>query len=377
MNVYIVGRVNASYRTQNLVKWLLDQGHDIHLSTQTVKFLKGKSGVLLLFRYIIRLIHEIIFRFLKVYQILISELVVIPACCNEYQFELKTAKFFNKKILCDFYISYFDTWVLDRNKFDATSKYAKKLLRWDKSCIINSDKVIFLNIIEAMRYLDLINEPFDKSKHLVIPLISEAKKQRKIDYYRDEIKGHKVYNICWWGSYIPLHGIDKIIEVARLLSESSVNCHFYLFGNSENESMPYRRIISDLNLIDHITIRNDLTFKNRLLEEFLVNHCDLALGNFGDSEKAINVITNKLLEAVNMKLPVITCRSNAVLEYFGDDSIIYSENTPDSIAEKIKEIMLYSGEKVQYMTNKAYKIYEENFSIDAYRNSMADLFSHL
>jgi glycosyltransferase involved in cell wall biosynthesis len=70
----------------------------------------------------------------------------------------------------------------------------------------------------------------------------------------------------------------------------------------------------------------DVEFAGRLSHESaiaLIKKVDLALGIFGDTEKATRVIPNKLLDAMACRTVVLTGRNSAMERYFRDGKEVY------------------------------------------------------
>lgn len=93
-NVYIIGRVVGSYRTQNLVKFLLDHDKQVYFDSTKTNFFLGKTGFKRLFRLFFRSLEISIKTFPKLYNLLIADVVILPAMCNNSQFELFFANLF-------------------------------------------------------------------------------------------------------------------------------------------------------------------------------------------------------------------------------------------------------------------------------------------
>ena len=176
--------------------------------------------------------------------------------------------------------------------------------------------------------------------------------------------------LCWWGSFIPLHGLDNIIQAAKVLRDKGFNFKLYLFGTSEEKSKPFRKKIKELELESFVGISNDKTFSDRSLDDFLIESCDIAFGNFGKSKKAKTVMVNKVVEAASLGLPVISQKTLALNEYFkNDESICFSESEPEKIAQRVldladdRALMLSIGDR-------AYNLYEQRFSKEAYKRDI-------
>jgi hypothetical protein len=376
-NVYIIGRVEGNYRTQNLIKLFLDAHINLSYDTITIETYIKQRNINGLIAVILRKIQKIIKFFPRVYKLWVSDLVILPAMCNYNRVEFKIAKFFNKKIITDFYISYYDTFVLDRGEISMQSAKAKKLYKWDKKFIEDSTCTIFLNTSEAKYYTKLLNTAHISSKHKIVPLVIEESFKCDLPYFNSE-NHNNIFNICWWGTYIPLHGLEKIIESCLFLKEiENFKFHLYLFGTNAVKAQPYIDLIEKNNLSHVITLKNDYTFKNGKLNAFLKKHCDLVLGNFGDSPKAKNVLVNKLIDGVAMKAPVLTGESIAPREFFSQNAIFYSMNNPKAIANNIYNISQKNTSEIEGYINNAYKVYENHFSVTAFTNKMKTILNEL
>lgn len=373
-NIYIIGRCKGNYRTQNLIKFLLDQHYSVCFNSLEGSWSKSSPGYNKALVKVLNKTQNLVSNLFKTYFIAKADLVILPAQCNEYQRELSIAKRFKKKIITDYYISFYDSRVLDRKTYKPDSSKAREMLEFDRNCISKSDLVLFLNSTEARRYLDLVHLEFDKEKHKIVPLVVEEKADCKLPYYRQESKESHVLIICWWGAYIPLHGLEKILEAAQILKEAgNLDFHFYLFGSDQKKSLPYREMVEGLNISDRVSIENSYTFSNGKLGPFLEENCDLVLGNFGDSEKAKNVLVNKLIDGVAMGAPVLTGESVAPHEFFSEQEIFYSKNAPDQIADKILEISRETPAEIQQRVTRAKAIYRNNFSVEAFEKKISAL----
>lgn len=376
--IYISGHVKGYYRTQLLIKYLLDNHFLIYYNSIRRDYCSYNSSFRRLLNFILKKIDRLILFIYNTYQISISDIVIIPAMCNNVKNELMIADIFKKKIVSDYYISFYDTFVNDRNKYPRDSQAAKRLKTIDYNLLEKSDLVFFLNNTEAKRYLQLAGLPFNEKRHKIIPLVVEEKFKCDLPYFKIDLKTDKIFNICWWGTYIPLHGLNVILKAAKILKHSNkTKFHFYLFGNNKNEAQPYQKLIQDLNVSDKVTLENDYSFNNGKLGAFLKENCDLVLGNFGDSEKAKSVIVNKIIEGIAMMAPVLTGESEAPKEFFSDNELFYTKNEPEAIADMIHDISNLNPIEIKNRTEKAFKIYLDNFSPAAYNLALSELFNDL
>ena len=118
-----------------------------------------------------------------------------------------------------------------------------------------------------------------------------------------------VFEILFYGTYLPLHGVDTIVEAASLLRGSPV--HFTLVGTGQTfASIEERVALLPEGLVD---------FRPPTpVEELpaLIASADVVLGVFGGTPKAEMVVPNKLFQALAVGRPVITGDTPAVRELF-------------------------------------------------------------
>jgi glycosyltransferase involved in cell wall biosynthesis len=358
--IYLVGVASGSYRSRALLGYLMaspNYGYFHH----DVEFLTPKNDYIF-FRALFKGLR-IVDRFLTIPCLVLSDIVYILPMANLNFIERLLIKFFKKKVVGEFYISTYDTFVNDRKTVNKDSFRAKYLLKSDRDFNDICDQIIFLNASEREYYLKLINRESVVTKTTLIPLATNCKEKAQLPFVNSK---STTLTLCWWGTFIPLHGLEKIVESAKYLKAYGLDFKLYLFGTSEEKSVPYRRQISDLELEDCVFIENSKNFADKSLDIFLIEHCDIAFGNFGDSEKAKTVMVNKVVESASMGLPVVSQKTLALGEYFENGvSISFCEADSKKIAENIIE--LYKDKvKLKNIAESGYKLYISRFSKEAY-----------
>lgn len=324
---------------------------DFNKTTKSITFLKyveknnipfyyfkkqyGYAGKKNLINKIINKVYRTIRDLLNVYSLILSDIVYILPMNNDNTNFINFAYFLRKKIISDFFISFFDTYVIDRKEIN-NKKDQNKLKKKDQRLIKKSSLIVFNCISEKKYYLNLLKcNPLRVSSQ-IIPVTSQYYPYARLNYFNR--RSNKL-NICWWGTYIPLHGLDKIILSIKFLKEYNLLFHLYILGNSKIKSNKFSFIVEKNKLTKYVTIRNDLSFNDYSLPNFLINNCDLSLGHFGDSNKAKTVITQKIIESMSLRIPVLSQKTLGLNEYFSNNKNIYfSANNPQQIANRIFEI---------------------------------------
>lgn len=332
--VYLSGNIYGSYRAQNLIKVLSDCNIPFRIFSG---YGMANKASMMVIRKTSGIIWQLLLLPLRVIAIAkCSHLFVLPMNFSLVTcFELFLARLFKKKVIVDYYIGCYDSLVNDRKLVGSDSFKARWLLFKDRYILKSGTKVIFLNNAESKFYQGVAGVNIPASKVTILPLCVDYRKEMFAKSRCRNDDGD--FNVCWWGTYIPLHGLDKVIDAFRLIEDSSIKLH--IFGNSDVASIPYQEKIDSWGLQERVFIRNDVTFNNGELGRVLIEECDLALGNFGDSEKAKTVLVNKVVDALSLSVPCLTQQTMASVEFLTDnESIKYCQATPADIASAIIDL---------------------------------------
>jgi len=139
-----------------------------------------------------------------------------------------------------------------------------------------------------------------------------------------------IFNVGFYGGFIPLQGVKQIIETAKIL-QSEKNIKFTLDGNgfeyNEVKSLALKYNLTNIEFKGWIPYTN-------LNEE--INKFDICLGIFGNTIKTNVVIPNKIYHYAAAQKCIITKNTPAITEIFTNNlNIVLSNGTPSDIAEKI------------------------------------------
>jgi glycosyltransferase involved in cell wall biosynthesis len=118
--------------------------------------------------------------------------------------------------------------------------------------------------------------------------------------------------VLFYGSYLPLHGVDVIIDAAeRMRAETGIR--FELIGGGQTFEAVARRV-------------RDARLRNVSLEPRVdaralparIAAAAICLGIFGRTPKAARVVPNKVYQCMGMNRAVVTADTPAVREFFAD-----------------------------------------------------------
>lgn len=167
------------------------------------------------------------------------------------------------------------------------------------------------------------------------------------------------FRVLFYGSYIPLQGVEWIVEAAGLLKDEAVR--FTLIGQGQTRPGVEARA--------RALGSGNLDFQDEVPEPALpgrIAAADVCLGIFGDTLKAANVVPNKVVQCAAMCRPMITRDSSAVRRYFkdGKDIVLVPPASPRALADAI--LALRNDAVLRESMGKgAGEAFEKSFSVTA------------
>jgi glycosyltransferase involved in cell wall biosynthesis len=168
--------------------------------------------------------------------------------------------------------------------------------------------------------------------------------------------------VVFFGSFLPLHGVDFIIEAARRVWEKDRSIRFLLIGGGR--TFPWvRERAGELGLgnVDFEGWKSQAA-----LAETVANRADICLGIFGQTEKAARVVPHKIFQSMALGKPVVTARTPAVEEFFehGRNIFFCDKTGPESLAEAILALKNDPGLR-ESIARKGYELAWEKFQPEA------------
>ena len=234
------------------------------------------------------------------------------------------------RIINDFFISNYDTYVYDRKKI--TNKNPRAWWKFFQDWFnFKFSRYLLSDTNEHFKYWEKLFGKYN-GKHFVFPVLAD-----KNVYFplKDDISNGDKVRILFYGSFIPLHGIDVILKAFSIMENNNIEFEAKIIGNGQTyKSM--RTLFETLEL-KNVTMNGEIIDENNLAEE-IRNH-DIILGIFGDSTKAKSVVPNKVYQALASKKTVVTMKSKAVDEFFTSNDLVTCENTPEILGHELLKLI--------------------------------------
>lgn len=233
----------------------------------------------------------------------------------------------SKPIIFDAFTSHYGGYILDRKYFSETSwraKYYRFLDTW--SCKL-ADLVLLDTRAHINFFIREFGLPPEKFRCIFVGTDTDVFKP-------SPLPENKEFTVHFHGNYIPLQGVEYIIEAAHILKDEHVR--FNLIGKGQT----YDKAVRLAERLGIVSVRFIDPVPYPMLRDYIAQ-ADLCLGIFGDSPKTDIVIPNKVYEALAVRRPVLTARTSAVTELLLEDDEVELciPAHPENLAEKIRKLM--------------------------------------
>ena len=353
------------YRPQSLINFLIESEYSISLVSPSFYNRKGIKEFSIAWKFLIRLhLFELFFKAPTadfIYVLSLNTTLIRNA--------LLIAKIFKKKLVVEVSESLYDTFVTQDKKFAEDSKRAKTALHNDKLALTKPDYIITTTRHEPTSWKTFLDINIDTSKLLVAPIFSCSNSTLIL---KREFMQDGILRICWWGTFREIHGIDSILEAMKLLKERGAKFTCTLFGVDNPSFKLYAEKIQLKELGSCVFLRKDLKFIDNSLPLYLIEKCDLALGIFGNIERARNGFPYKLVESLSMGIPTLTRNSPALIEFLAPEIDVWTcEPFPESITDAIFTIISGAAHPVDWQQTRQKVL--NTFSINQYQKVVREV----
>lgn len=166
--------------------------------------------------------------------------------------------------------------------------------------------------------------------------------------------------VIYYGSYIPNHGVEYIVEAASLLKDDPA-IRFLMIGEGPDKA-------NALKAVERLMPGN-VQFIDWLEHEELINqisNSNLVLGAFGTSRQLELTNNNKIYEGLSMRKPVLTGASPALPDVLthGVHVFLCRRGDPASLAEGIRQLKS-QPELCKAISRDGEQLVREKFGVDA------------
>jgi glycosyltransferase involved in cell wall biosynthesis len=215
-------------------------------------------------------------------------------------------------------VSLWDTLVGDRERFAPRSRAAGVLRQIDRLAFRRADLVVADTEQNARYFAERFSLPRERTAVCLVGA--------EDDVFRPGWHPQTRFEVLFVGKLIPLHGLETILDAARLLPDVP----FRIVGSGQLDPLLADRP-ANVNWVPWIEYE-------QLPEAIQLAGC--ALGIFGTSDKAARVIPNKAFQALACGTPLVTSDTPAARELLthGENALLVPPADATALATAIRQL---------------------------------------
>ena len=236
------------------------------------------------------------------------------------------ARIRSKPVALDAFLSLYEAIVEDRELAKAGSIKARLLKTLDRAGTGAADMVLLDTAAHIDYYSDVLEARPDKLTRVFVGA--------QEDYFHPPDPPPPVDDgeVLFFGSFLPLHGADVIVEAARILGDRP-DVRIVMIGDGP-EWEKCRR----LDRGDNVTWERGWIDYRALADR--ISRAGICLGIFSKGPKAQRVLPCKIFNAMAMGKPLITADTRAAAEALvdGDNALLVPPGDPEALAGAILKL---------------------------------------
>jgi len=180
------------------------------------------------------------------------------------------------------------------------------------------------------------------------------------------------FEVLFYGTFIPLHGIDVVVEAARILQEVDPSVRINLVGTGQTAEAIAMQI--DASGLRNTTWIRALVEPQKLHQLMTESHC--VLGIFGTTEKSANVVPYKVYQAMAANHLLITRSGPAMDDLLsGEERIsglsLIAPGDPQALADAV--LAIKRNYRALRVSSKTREVYDSQLSIAVIRERLSDI----
>ncbi|GAB5415378.1 MAG: hypothetical protein Cons2KO_29810 [Congregibacter sp.] len=263
--------------------------------------------------------------------------------------------FRGRRVIADAFLELHSTVVEDRGLLPAGSWRAALLLAFQRLALRNADCVLIDTEEQAQLLRDRLR--VNDERVVAIPVgIDEAQ------WFPLPLPATDTIRVIFWGTFIPLHGLEHIFAAASLLQEQQADIQIVILGDGQTADEVGQSF--ERAKLANLRWERGIHATHKIRAELAEVH--IALGVFADTDKASRVIPYKVHQALASNRPVITRRSPAVSEFLCEEAGFVGCD-PASPADLARTILELAARLRKGWRPSTRDLYEQHFGNDALR----------
>lgn len=259
-------------------------------------------------------------------------------------------------LIFDAMLSAYEGKVEDRGWYRPGS-WKARVCAWEDHLV---GRIADLLIVDTEVHAEYLVSKFGcpREKMVIIPVGSPLTESLDGDPERVPSASPAPVQVLYIGNYVPLHGVDLILQAARLVIDRNASIEFTFIGGGQDyeKAVGLGGGVKGLRFLDPVSAEEAIRH---------YHNADICLGVFGASEKAQRVIPFKAYDALALGKALVMQASPAAR-----DALVHGENawlvarSAEAIAEGILHLAARPDLR-QHLGGNARQTYREKFRSQA------------
>jgi glycosyltransferase involved in cell wall biosynthesis len=262
-----------------------------------------------------------------------------------------------KALVLDHMMSPYDSLRYEKEKITRGSLADKLLYRYEKAVLEHSDIILTDTCLHSSHFSKMFGVGTDRIH--AIPVGTDEELFSRSSTRNETQVETRFFHVLFYGSFLPLHGVDVILKAASLLRKIPIR--FTLIGG-KHKNLPSFHAMMDSLQLDNIVHRDWVDF-NALPD--LVSQADLCLGGpFGGTGQAQRVITGKTFQFLAMAKPTVVGRIDADFGFVDrENCLVVPQRDPEALANAILW-SLHHRQQLFQIGEEGWALYQRRYSVN-------------
>jgi len=272
-----------------------------------------------------------------------------------------------KPIVFDAFLSTYDTLCFDRARFGPHSIRGELAFLLDSQSCRAATHCLLDTEVHKNYFVDRFGLADSKISAFYVGYDQE------LFYPRPAARSDDCFTVFYYGSFLPLQGIDYIVRAAKLL-ETEQDIEFRIVGGGM--MYPYVHELADELHVQRLTFGPAMPYRE--LPAAIAEASVCLGGPFGSTAKAHRVIASKTYQFLAMRKPTIVGDSKANHELFThrEDVWMCKMADPQALASAILEMKRDASLRAR-IAQRGYERCRDQFGMEKQGQRMAEIMSAL
>lgn len=273
-----------------------------------------------------------------------------------------------KPLIFDHMMSPYDSLINEKHRLSSHSWLARLICRYEQSILNQANLILTDTPMHQAYFAQLLG--IDSQKIYPVHVAADETIFQPCPE-RPLAESERELRVFFYGSFLPLHGIDVILRAAAQLRMEPIQ--FTLVGGHKQDLRPFHALCSQLNLtnVTHIPWIDYVDLPQWACQ------ADLCLGGpFGNTGQGRRVITGKTFQFLALGQPTVIGEAEKNEHFINQHNcLLVPQGDPEALAESIAWAADHRQELAE-IGRRGYTLYQQEFSVTRLRNQLELVLHH-